>query len=98
MLPSEHLRSVPAEHIHALLDTECPDDLLLWLREVSSIIYDLSLQSETENAADAEAEAKVAERIQDTAEDMLRRCYLAVHHRLPPPPASSSESAAPASS
>ncbi|KAJ7486075.1 hypothetical protein B0H11DRAFT_2016845 [Mycena galericulata] len=92
MLPDEYLRNTRSAEIYALLEEDMPNDLFLWLGEVCPLIYELSLQSEGEDV-----EVKAAERIQDTADDMLRRCYLAVHDRLPPLPAPFYESAQPTS-
>ncbi|KAJ7134815.1 hypothetical protein C8R44DRAFT_771532 [Mycena epipterygia] len=84
MLPAEELRNMHSDDICALLEQEMPDDLLVWLRDVCSGIHalsiDLSLRSENQNL-----EVKAAEKIQDIADQILRRSYLVVHHRFPPP-------------
>ncbi|KAJ7758162.1 hypothetical protein DFH07DRAFT_958507 [Mycena maculata] len=79
MLPEEYRRNMKWDDVYALLAEECPNDLLRWLQELCPIIYELSLQSENE-----EGEMKVAERIQESADDILRKCFLAVHRRFPP--------------
>ncbi|KAJ7147150.1 hypothetical protein C8R43DRAFT_1129924 [Mycena crocata] len=81
MVPEEYLQHARFEEVYALLEEEIPAELLLWLREVCSVTYDLS-QVRSEND---DVEKKNAESIQDAGEEMLRRCYATVFPRLPPP-------------
>ncbi|KAJ7095712.1 hypothetical protein B0H15DRAFT_67676 [Mycena belliarum] len=81
MLPEEYLRNLRCEEVLALLEEEIPETLLPWLREVCTVIYQLSLK--------AEDEVKTAENIQDAAEGILRKAFLDLHTRLPPRPAAS---------
>ncbi|KAJ7132973.1 hypothetical protein C8R46DRAFT_1235516 [Mycena filopes] len=77
MLPGDTLRNLHFEEIFDLLAEECPEPLLAWLREICVLTHELSLRTETENV-----ELKTAEHIQDTAEIVLRRTWLATHQRL----------------
>ncbi|KAJ7021606.1 hypothetical protein C8F04DRAFT_262251 [Mycena alexandri] len=77
MLPEDILRNLHFEEIFDLLAEECPEQLLSWFREICILTYDLSLRTETEKV-----ELKTAEHIQDTAEIVLRRSWLAAHRRL----------------
>jgi hypothetical protein len=80
MLPDQTLRTLHFEKVCDLLEEGCPENFLSWLRGVCVETCDLSLQSESEAA-----EVKAAERIQDVAEEILRKGWLAVHRRLPLP-------------
>ncbi|KAJ7784352.1 hypothetical protein B0H16DRAFT_1492216 [Mycena metata] len=77
MLPADELRNLHFEEIFDLLAEECPEQLLSWFREICVLTYELSLRTETEKV-----ELKTAEHIQDTAEIVLRRSWLAAHRRL----------------
>ncbi|KAF7365011.1 hypothetical protein MVEN_00372200 [Mycena venus] len=78
MLPEETLRNLHFKEVCDLLEEDCPENLLAWLREICAVTYDLSQKSE-----DEAGEVKAAEHIQDAAEEILRKGWLAVHRRLP---------------
>ncbi|KAJ7643963.1 hypothetical protein FB45DRAFT_284615 [Roridomyces roridus] len=79
MLPEELLRSTrSAEVLHILERDGVPDELLAWLREVCSTVYRLSALE----ASDEDTEVKMGESIQDTADSILRKCYIATSQRL----------------
>ncbi|KAK7048547.1 hypothetical protein R3P38DRAFT_1869514 [Favolaschia claudopus] len=77
MLPEETLRNLQSKDVCDLLEKDCPPNLLPWLQEICGVTRALSLK------ADGEAsEVKAAEHIQNAAEDILRKSWLAVHRRL----------------
>ncbi|KAJ6471196.1 hypothetical protein DFH09DRAFT_1220442 [Mycena vulgaris] len=87
MLPEDVLKNLRSEELLALLQEEIPEKLLVLLRNVTPVVYQLSMQPE-----DEDGEVKVAENIQDSAEEILRRTWLVLHHRLPPRRATSESS------
>ncbi|KAJ7367122.1 hypothetical protein DFH08DRAFT_929778 [Mycena albidolilacea] len=78
MLPEDMLRNLHSEQVCDLLEEDCPEDFLTWLHQVSVATYDVSVAP-----ANEAGEVKAAEKIQEAAEDILRRSWLAVHRRLP---------------
>ncbi|KAJ7245009.1 hypothetical protein B0H12DRAFT_794208 [Mycena haematopus] len=81
MLPEDTLRNLSSTQVCDLLEEDCQDNVLEWLREICVISYDLSQQP-----GDEAEEVKTAEHIQDVAEEVLRKSWLAVHHRIRDPP------------
>ncbi|KAJ6508500.1 hypothetical protein C8R45DRAFT_922229 [Mycena sanguinolenta] len=77
MLPDETLRNLSFEQACDLVEEDCQENVLQWLREICVISYDLSQQP-----GDETAEVKAAEQIQDVAEEVLRKIWLSVHHRI----------------
>ncbi|KAF7295486.1 hypothetical protein MIND_01088500 [Mycena indigotica] len=77
MLPPDLHRHMRADEVCGLLEEQCPPDLLVWLQEVCAITYRLSQISQEEDK-----EIETAEKIEDSADAILRRCYQTVHHRL----------------
>ncbi|KAJ6585200.1 hypothetical protein B0H19DRAFT_1250079 [Mycena capillaripes] len=89
MLPDDTLRTLHFKEVCDLLEEGCPEKFLASLREICLVTYDLSLKTE-----DEATEVKAAEHIQDTADEILRRGWLAVHRRLPLPVDTTPEPAA----
>ncbi|KAJ7069587.1 hypothetical protein C8F01DRAFT_1245786 [Mycena amicta] len=79
MLPSDLQRHMRAHEVCGLLEQQCPSELLVWLQDICDITYKLSQATQ-----DEDREVEAGEKIQDSADLILRKCYQAVHQRLPP--------------
>ncbi|KAJ7288125.1 hypothetical protein C8J57DRAFT_1706633 [Mycena rebaudengoi] len=79
MLPDDVLRNLYAENVLSLLAQDFPADAERVMRDICRDLHKLLLSVEW---ADEDAQSVTAQKIQDLAEQLLRKAYLVVYPRL----------------